>query len=114
MPNSLSRLRVQGNQTIREEVIADSVRAVEIEYGRTGRNINDSPLRIKRHAGPIVGRASGCPCVFGPGIVTNFSRPRDGMTRPANLSSSHVECANMPAGEGGVSGFRPPTISKSL
>ena len=96
MPDSLPRLRLQRDQAVGEQIIADPVSAVKIRHGRAGWNVNNSPTGIDGHAGPIVGSAGGLPCVPRPGVIPKLPGVRDGMKRPAQFSGSHIKGANIP------------------
>ncbi len=96
MPDPLPRLRLQRDQAIGEQIIADPVSAVKIRHGRAGWNVNNSPTGIDGHAGPIVGSAGGLPCVPRPGVVPKLPGVRDGMKRPAQFSGSHIKGSNIP------------------
>src|ERR1700730_14313119 len=91
MPYPLAGLCIQGNQAIGEQIIANSITAVEVRHRGTGRDINDSTPGIERHTGPVVGGAAGLPRVPGPGLIAKLPRTRNGMKRPAQLSGAHIE-----------------------
>src|SRR6266478_98625 len=76
MPDSLARSGVQGNQTICEEIVADTVGAVEIKRGRAGRSEEDATQGIERHPGPIVCGAAGHPRILGPSVIAKFAGRR--------------------------------------
>src|SRR6266481_3100889 len=90
MPDSLARPRVQGNQTISKEVVADAIGAVEIKRGGACWNIDNAAPGIERHPGPIVRGAAGLPRLFRPSVVAKFTGMRDGVERPAQLACSNV------------------------
>ncbi len=52
MPHALAGFRIQSEQTIGEQVIAQAVRAVEIECSGTGWHKDQPGFRIERHPGP--------------------------------------------------------------
>src|SRR5882762_10805074 len=95
MPDSLTRLRVQGKQTVGEEIVADAIGAVEIKCGGARRRIENSALGIERHPGPIVRGAAGLPRILRPSVVAKFTGMRDGVKRPAQPTGSNVVGANV-------------------
>src|SRR5712672_1654545 len=95
MPNSLSCLRVQRNQAICEEIVAQPIGAVEIKCSGARRNVNNSTLRIKGHPSPIVGGAAGLPRILRPSGIPEFSGTRDRVKRPAKSAVSNVEGTNV-------------------
>src|SRR5260370_35430459 len=46
MPDSFTGLRIQGEQAICEEIVTDTIGAVEIECGGAGRSVENSALGI--------------------------------------------------------------------
>ncbi len=102
MPDSLARLRVQGNQAIGEEIVAQAIGAVEIKCGGACWNIDNPALRVERHPRPIVGGTAGLPRVLGPSVVAKFTGMRDGVKRPAQFAGANVVRANV-AGRRGES-----------
>src|SRR5258706_10315794 len=95
MPDSLARVGVQGKQTICEEIIANTIGAVEIKCGRACRNVENSSQGIESHSSPIVGRATGLPRIFWPRVVAEFTGMRNGVKRPTQLAGSGVVSANI-------------------
>src|SRR5579864_9617425 len=96
VPDSFSRLSIQGDQTICEQVVAYAIGAIEIGRGRACRNVDDSTLTIKRHAGPVVSGTARLPGIFRPGVVAEFSRVRNSVKRPAQLAGANVVSADVP------------------
>ena len=64
---------------IGKEIVADTVGAIKIERRRARRHENNSTLRIEGHAGPIVGRSAGFPCVLRPSVVAKLTGARNGV-----------------------------------
>src|SRR6266436_2236343 len=95
MPNSLARPCVQGNQTISEEVVADTIGAVEIKRGRTCWDIDNAAPGIECHSGPIVRGPAGLPRILRPSVIAKFTGMRDGVERPAQPTGSSVVGANV-------------------
>jgi len=103
IPFHFPRLRVQGDDTVGEEVDAGPVSAVEVGGGGAGAEIDEASLFIYRHSTPVIGRSDLFIRVFWPGIIAEFSRLRHGVEGPQQLAGDHVESPDMPGG--GVAGF---------
>src|ERR1700742_1354877 len=95
MPDSLAGRGVEGNQRIGKEVVADAITTIKIEDWRAGRDKDNATFLVDGHARPVIGCAGIFPGVFGPGVVTELSRPGDGMEGPAQDSSAHIECTDI-------------------
>src|SRR5689334_2673540 len=100
MPNSLARFRVQRNQGIGEEIVANAVGAVPVGRCGTGGDIDDAAFSIEGHAGPVVGGTAVGPRVLRPGVVAELLRMRDGVKSPAQLARAHIVGANVARGRG--------------
>src|SRR5580765_2136156 len=100
MPDSLAGFGVQRDQTVCEQIVADPVATIEIRRGRACGNVDNSSLKIERHAGPVVGGATGLPCISWPGVITEFARVRNRVKRPAQLAGANVVSADV-SGRGG-------------
>ena len=107
MPDSLARLRIQGNQTIGEEIVPDAIGTVEIKCGGARRNIDNPALGIERHPGPIVRRAAGLPGILRPSVMAKFTGTWNGVKRPAQLSGSSVVGSNVAGRRGKSLGVAP-------
>src|SRR5258708_38009007 len=95
MPQALSGPSVQRDQTVRKQIVAETVCAVEIGSRRSRRHENDATLRVDSHAGPIVRRTGVCPAVLGPSVVAELAGTRDGMERPAQRAGANVVGPNL-------------------
>src|ERR1051325_5363244 len=95
MPYPFARCCVQSKKRIGEEIVADAVRTIPVGSSRPGRDVDDAPLRINRHTGPVIGSAAVRPCVLRPSVVTELAGMRDGVKSPAKLAGSHVVRANI-------------------
>src|SRR4051812_6168796 len=102
VPDAFAGFRVQRQFTIAEQVIAQPVTTIKVKRGRTGRNVNDAGLLIYRHSGPVIGAAAFLPCVFRPGVITEFAGTRNGMKTPVLFSGANIIGADIPrkSGEG--------------
>src|SRR5260370_27686055 len=95
MPDSFAGLRIQGEQAICEEIVADAIGAVEIKSGGARGSVEDSALGIERHPGPIVGGAAGFPGVLGPSVIAELAGVGNGVKRPAQLAGTNIVGANV-------------------
>src|SRR5437016_14040714 len=95
MPDSLAGFGVQSDQTIREEIVANAVHAVEIKSGGAGRSIDNSSLGIESHACPVVRGTGGFPSLCRPGLVSNFAGMRNGVKSPAQSAPANVVAAHV-------------------
>ena len=55
MPEPLAGVCVQGKQGVGKQIVAYAVMTIEVEHGRSGRHVDNSPLSVQRHAGPARG-----------------------------------------------------------
>src|SRR5271166_6839567 len=90
MPDALARLGVQRDETVGEQIIADSISPIEIKRRRTRGNIDNSSLRIDGHPSPVIRGAAGLPRVLRPGVFAEVAGMRNGMKRPARFPATHV------------------------
>src|SRR6185437_16126322 len=81
MPDALAGFGVQRNKRVRKQIVAQAIRAIEIESSRTGWGENDSALDVEAHARPVVHAADILPGIFRPGIVAEFAGVRNGVKR---------------------------------
>src|ERR1700751_2168326 len=95
VPQPLARPGIQSKQGVREKIVTHPIRSIKIKHRRTGRNIDDAPLLIERHASPVVCRPCGFPRIGGPGGVTKFARVWDGVESPAQTACTNIEGANI-------------------
>ena len=76
MPDPFARFRVEGEQRIGEEIVAESISADEHVHGVRDRHVHDAALRIQAHACPRRQIAAIGPGVLGPRVVAVFARVR--------------------------------------
>ncbi len=100
VPDSLAGVRVERQQSVGVEIVADAVCTVEVVDGGARGDVDDAALFIERHAGPVVGGAGDLPCVLRPRLVARFSRTGDGVKDPAEFAGMHVVGANVTAERG--------------
>ncbi len=95
MPDAFAGLSIERKQRIGKEIVTYAIAAIEVEDGRTGGHIHDAAFGIDRHAGPVVCGAGILPGVFGPGVIAEFARMRDGVKGPAHSAGVHIEGADV-------------------
>ena len=90
MPDALAGARVECDDAVREQVVANAIRAVEVEGRRARGGKNHRALRVDRHARPRIGATRNLPRLGGPGIVSEFTRMRDRVETPAQRAGLDV------------------------
>jgi hypothetical protein len=91
VPEPLPGRRVQRQQGVGVEVVAEAVGAVEIGGGRPGRHEDDAARHVDRHAGPVVGAAAGLAPADGPGLGAGLTGGGDGPEGPPDGAGPHVD-----------------------
>src|SRR5262249_23533565 len=102
VPEAFAGARVESQQTIGVEIVANPVDAVKIGGGGAGWNVDDAASIVESHAGPIVRGAAGFPCVGRPSLIAGLARMRNGVKSPAKFAGADLERANV-AGRRGQS-----------
>src|SRR5882762_4525546 len=82
MPDSLAGPGVQANDAVREKIIAFAPGAVKIRGSRPGTDEYKSAFFIHARSAPVVCRPALSPALAFPGVVTQFTRTRNGMESP--------------------------------
>src|SRR5690348_8248180 len=95
MPDSFACLCVECEQAVSEKIVANAIRPVEIKCRGSGRHVNDTSLRIKRHPGPAVGSAACFPCIFRPRVITELAGMRNGVEGPPQLPRPELVRTNV-------------------
>src|ERR1700733_6149708 len=95
MPDALAGRGIKRDQRISKEIVANAIATVKIEDGRTSGHIDNAALLVDGHAGPVIGSAGVFPRVFGPSVVAELSRTRDGVEGPAQGSGAYIKRANV-------------------
>src|ERR1700722_8781752 len=95
MPDAFAGLCVKRDQRISKQVVAYAIAAIKVEHRGTGGYIDDASFAIDRHPGPIVCGSGILPGVFRPRVITELSRPRDGMEGPAQSPGTYIEGADV-------------------
>ena len=90
VPHAPARRRIEGQQRVRVEVVAEPIGAIEVGRRRAGRDVDQSTHGVHRHPRPVVRGPAVGPGVLRPGLVARFTRMRDGVKRPAERAGSHV------------------------
>src|SRR5919108_1095591 len=95
VPEPLSILDVQSDQTICKEIVAHTVRAVKVKRCGTRWYIHNPAFGIQRHSRPVVCGAAGLPRLFRPSVVAELTRVWNGVKEPAKLAGPHAVGANI-------------------
>ena len=88
MPDPFARFRVQTQDAVAEQVLADALAAPEVERRRTGADKDQAAFMIDAHAAPVVGAAGCLPRIFRPGLVAELAGVRDGVEDPTALAGA--------------------------
>src|ERR1700683_1480183 len=107
MPYALAGGGPERNERVREQIVTDTVRSVEIERRGPGGNEYQATLFVQAHAGPVVRRATGLPRILWPGVIAELAGMRDGMKAPANLAASHIKGTDVARRRGQVLRHQP-------
>ena len=100
VPQALPGARVEGDEGIGEEVVAEAVGSVEVGGGRTGGNEHDAALGVDRHARPVVGGTGIGPAILGPSLIAELAGVGDGVEGPVEFASADVIGADIAGGGG--------------
>src|SRR5260221_2718844 len=95
MPDPVSSGGVEGEERVREEVVAEAIGSVEIRGRGSRRHVDDPPRLVHGHARPVVGAAAVRPGVPGPRLVARLARMRDRVEGPAELARARVVGADV-------------------
>ena len=83
MPETLSGFRIEREQRVGEQIVPDTVRAVEVECRRAGGGEHDAALLIDGDARPGVRATGDLPRIGRPRIVSELAGARDRVKDPA-------------------------------
>src|SRR3954453_8556618 len=95
IPDPLSGLSLQRNQTIGKKVVANAIRPIKVERGRARGHVENARLGIESHACPVVGAPAGLPCSSGPAVIAVFAGMRNRVEAPAELACANLVSANV-------------------
>src|SRR5262249_30695295 len=95
MPEPLSRPRIEREQTIRVEIIAVPIAAIELVLGRSGRHVHRPPLHVHGDFAPHIDAAHVFVGVLGPGFISVLAWARDRVEYPDELAREDIESANI-------------------
>ena len=73
MPDALTSIRIECEQRVCVEIVAETIAAIEIHYGRARGNIHNAMLRIEGHSCPVVRCACCFPRIGRPCLITGFA-----------------------------------------
>ena len=94
VPAALAGLEVEGDEAVREEVVAQPVPAVVVVGRHLDRQVDHVQLGVDRHLGPHAGVAGVAPRVAFPGVVAELVAERDGVEDPLPLAGVDVVAAD--------------------
>src|SRR5262249_44714666 len=69
--------------------------AIKIICGWPGRHKDDTAPRIQCHTTPVVGAAARAPSIWRPRFVSRFTRMRNRVKGPSQLTCTHVKGADV-------------------
>ena len=95
MPQPLAGLRVEREQAVGEEVLADPIRAVEVVVRRAGRHVDDAALFVDRKRAPVVGAADVLVRLLRPGVVAELAGQRNRVELPDLVPGDDVVGADV-------------------
>ena len=95
VPEPLAGARIERQDTVGEEILAASIRAVEIVVSRPGRDVHDAALLVDRHRAPIVRAADVLERLLWPGVVAELAGQRYRVELPLLLAGDDVVRANI-------------------
>ena len=108
VPEPLSRARIERDQAVREEVLAEPIATIEVVGRRSGRHVHDPALVVDREGAPVVGAADVLVRLLRPRVVAELSRPRNCMELPDLPAGDHVVGADVSRwGDEGFAGGGP-------
>src|SRR5579859_5025493 len=91
MPDSFSCVGIERQQSVSEEIVADSVSAIEVEGRRSRRYVHNPAVGIERHACPVIGSAGSLPGIFRPRLIAKLAWMKIGMKAPTKSPGVDVE-----------------------
>ena len=97
-PFQLAGGGVERDQAVAVEIVAVTVRAIEVRSGRAQRNIGDSARNVHRDEAPGVGAGAILPAIGRPRIVAGLTGTRHGVERPHQLAGASVPGADVAVG----------------
>ncbi len=91
VPDALSRLDVEAEEALGEEIVPGAVAAVVVRRGSVEGNVEVAELLVGAHERPDADLSRERPGVFRPGFVSELSRLRYGVELPLQLSGARIE-----------------------
>ena len=95
MPKPLARTRIQRQQRVGIEIVAQAVASVKVHHGRTRGHVHNAVRRIQSHACPVVRCARRQPRVRRPRLSTGLARMRNRVKGPNELARAHIKRADV-------------------
>ena len=95
MPDAFASARVQRQDALVIQIVANAIGAIIIEGGRAEGEIDDAVFFIDGDFAPGVDAARVFVGVLWPGFITIFSRKRNCMKYPNHLAGHYTVCPDM-------------------
>ena len=85
-----ARVFVERHEAVREEIVAGTIAAVEVEASGAERDERDAALLVDGDLAPVVNATRLLVRTFGPGVVPELTWMRNAVEDPGNLAGDHV------------------------
>src|ERR1700730_17333524 len=79
VPDSFAGRGMQSDETVSEQIVPESITAIEIERRRPSGYVDYASLAVERHTRPVISGSTYFPGVFGPCVVTQLTGTRNGV-----------------------------------
>ena len=96
VPDPLAGLEVEGDDAVREQVVAGPVPAVEVAGRHLHREVHVAQLGVDGHLAPYPGVPGVAPRIVQPGVVPEFVGARNGVEYPLPLAGPDVVAPDVP------------------
>src|SRR6185312_6388406 len=104
MPDALAGFSVKRQQTIGEQIVTQTIRAIKIEGSGAGGHKHQPGFGIECHTGPGIRTADPRVGVFRPRLISELARLRNSVEDPAYFAGMYVKSADMPGSGGKIFG----------
>ena len=95
VPEPLAGARVEREEAVGEEILADAIRAVEVVVRRSGRDVDDAAFFVDRHRAPVVHAADVLVGLLRPRVVAELAGQRHRVELPLLLTRDDVVRADV-------------------
>ncbi len=90
VPQPLAGFRIEGDEAVAEQVVAETVAAVEVEARCAEWDVRDAASFVDRQLAPVVDAAAVGERGLGPGLGADFAFLGHAVERPRELAGPHV------------------------